>query len=404
MLTILHPQLITIVRELSIGLLPVSVGEKGSKLIIKTTKEMLLAAKVNRGFKIYVSPVTLASSNTVSLVSAFFDDADEPLVIFTPLFNDDPTTYLLLQALTCETLDIHFFDEHCRELLGYVSKVKCPLSAKDLLTSSSFCDYDLALAISAHDQMRSWFGHRSQDDDHAAIAIEFVESLIPDDLLILDAQPDNHLFQGSSHFSFSQLERDEPGTFQERDIANLLKNLFSANDIYMNPLRTTDREEIADILVITESEIIVVQAKDSPNIERVLKNAIDRKKSTAFKSLLKALSQTRGAIKYVRSMSPLKMIVAGENVELDIGGRNVRCLVVVKELFNNEYSLYSPPVLELSTETQVPCIALDYPELQGYMTGLSSKESFFAAFDKVFRHGVETGKFPRLRIWNEAVL
>ncbi len=80
---------------------------------------MLLAAKVNRGFKVYVVPVTLASQETIGLVSAFFDDEDEPLVIFTPLFEEDRARDLI-DVLKHSTLDIHFFDELGRELLGYL--------------------------------------------------------------------------------------------------------------------------------------------------------------------------------------------------------------------------------------------------------------------------------------------
>jgi hypothetical protein len=217
--------------------------------------------------------------------------------------------------------------------------------------------------------------------------------------LFIDTRPEYHLYRGSPQFSFSQLERQEPGTFQEQDIARLLKNLFSPEQIYMNPLRITDREEIADILVITESEVIVVQAKDSPNIERVLKNSLDRKKATTQNALRKAISQVSGAIGYLRSMSPLKMVVCRETPEIDISSRTVRALIVVKELFNDEYSGYTPRILKLWKEAQIPCIALDYAELQMYATHLSGEESFFQAFDRVFSHGVKTEQFPRLRIW-----
>jgi hypothetical protein len=107
----------------------------------------------------------------------------------------------------------------------------------------------------------------------------------------------------------------------------------------------------------------------------------------------------KGAVRYLKSMSPIKMVVSGETVEIDIGRRNIRGLIVVKELFNDEYSAYSPPILELSQETQMPCITLDYPELVSYATRLSGQESFFQAFDRVFSHGIETGMFPRLRLW-----
>lgn len=78
-------------------------------------------------------------------------------------------------------------------------------------------------------------------------------------------------------------------------------------------------------------------------------------------------------------------------------GREIRTLIIVKELFNDEYSAYSRIILPLATETRVPCIALDYTELQMYTSNLTDEDSFFGAYDRVFIHGTESGVFPRLR-------
>src|SRR6266496_1507715 len=102
MLTILHPQVALLVQDLPIGLCPLSMGAEGPKLIIKTIKEMLLAAKVNGGFKIYVVPLNLAGQDTFGIISAFFDDQDEPLVIFTPLFEED-MAHALIKTLSSST-------------------------------------------------------------------------------------------------------------------------------------------------------------------------------------------------------------------------------------------------------------------------------------------------------------
>jgi hypothetical protein len=73
LLTILHPQVIPYIQGLPIGLWPLSFKNKADpRLLIKTTKEMLLAAKVNGGFKVYVIPITLSGRETIGLISAFF--------------------------------------------------------------------------------------------------------------------------------------------------------------------------------------------------------------------------------------------------------------------------------------------------------------------------------------------
>lgn len=83
---------------------------------------MLLAAKMNHGFKIYVVPIDLDGVRTNGLISAFFDDADQPLIFQTPLFDADDVRDLVA-ALLMPDLDVHLFDEHSRELLGYRAKV-----------------------------------------------------------------------------------------------------------------------------------------------------------------------------------------------------------------------------------------------------------------------------------------
>lgn len=399
MLTIQYPQVVPIVEELSLGLWPISFrDESRPNLIVKTNKEMLLAAKINGGFKIYVIPITLSEKPTIGLISAFFDDEDEPLVIFTPLFQEDKGEGSLTGTIGQHSIDIHFFDEHSRELLGYTCKLDIPVETQKRLLSALLIPYELDLARSAQQQLATWFGLRSELDDLEAMSVSFVESLIPDDLVILDARPESHPYQGSASFSFSSLEREEPGAFQERDIARLLGRLFDPAHIFMNPLRVSDSEEIADIMLISEEEILVLQAKDSPNTKAVIQNTIQRKKLTAQKSLTKAISQTSGALRYLRSVSPVRMIVDGKIREFDISNHRLRALIVVKELFNDEYSVYSPPILKLARETKVPCIALDYGELQAY-TRLRTQAKFFEAFDRVFQTGVERDEFPRLRIW-----
>jgi hypothetical protein len=166
----------------------------------------------------------------------------------------------------------------------------------------------------------------------------------------------------------------------------------------MNPLHVSDDNELSDIMLVTDSEIVILQAKDSPNTEKILRNSLARKKLTAQKNLFKALDQVRGALRYIMSMTPLRVKVGSEIVEIKIGSRKIRALIIVKELFEDQYAVYSPPLIEFSRESGIPCIALDYGELLAY-TELSSKEKFFQAFDLVHFHGRDTGQFPRLRIW-----
>ena len=398
MLSILDPNVALFLQSVGVGLFPYTVeGEATPRLIIKASKEMMLAAKIDGGFKIYVFPLRIAEQDTIGMISAFFDDADEPLVIFTQLFAHHLTSHFATM-MRLSTLEIHFFDEHNREWLGYSASLKCPEVTRNRLSQEPLLPFTLSRAQEAHTQLVLWFGIRTPKDDADAISVEFRESHYDEDLLVMDARPDNHLYPGGRSFSFTQLERPEPGAYQEQDIANLLARLFDRRDIYINPLRPAEHEEIADILVITETDIVVIQAKDSPNTEQVLRNTIARKKATARKSLGKAINQVRGALRYMQASARFEMLVGSIIVPIGIGEREVRGLIIVKELFSDEFGAYSPPLLGLAGETGVPVIALDYAELQAYTT-MNGVGKFFEAFDRVFAHGQQAGEFPRLRIW-----
>lgn len=397
MLTILHPEVIPLVYNLQIGLLPLWLGDDDRpKFIIKTTKEAILAAKLNRGFKIYAAPVFVQDKHTMGLVTAFFDDEVEPLIVLTPMFEDSLLDDLR-RLLLCNDLDVHFFDENNRELLGYKANIKCGSGTRNFVEHAEFLPFDISSARSSFEQMKDWFSLRNHQDDLSAISVVFGLALMPEDLVIQDHRLENHSYQGSQPYSFSHLVRREPGSFQEHDIAQLLRRVFSSEQIYLGPLRVTDREEITDILVVAGSRILFIQAKDSPNTEQLARNSISRKKATAQKSLIKAVGQMKGALRYARSMAPMRMLISGKEIELTLDHLELCTLVVVKELFNDEYSNYSPAILSLAQQTQVPCIALDFTELHRFTANLSDEDSFFEAYDHVFEHGTRTGTFPRLR-------
>lgn len=398
MLTLLHPYILPMIQGYPGGLLPLRVSNGTFKLVIKAPKEVLLAARMNRGFKIYVVPIALGAVRTCGLISAFFDDADQPLILQTPLFEAEDVRDLVT-ALLMPELDVHMFDEHGRELLGYHAKLDQVSQTRDLLlaTADVLPPFSMDAARNVLDQMPRWFSLRGPDDDTAAITFKFCEALVPDDLFIQDMRPENHSFQGSAPFSSTTLVREEPGVFQERDIALLLQRIFAPSEIYLNPRRTTDDEEIADLIVASATHVIFIQAKDSPNTEKVLQNTLDRKRATALKSLRKAVGQLRGAFRYSRSGSPMRIMVDGAEVGLPLDGRSLRGLVVVKELFSPDYSDYTPPLLQVSEEAGVPSVPLDYPELHMYTAHLRDEHSFVGALDRVYAAGRNSGTFPRLR-------
>ena len=104
------------------GLLPTcDAGSSRMILIAKTMTEIAATARLQKFFRLYLVPLRAGDVDTFGLLSAFFDDHDEPLTIWTPLF-DDEFAHAILQVLSSDSFDIHFFDEHNRKLIGFRAK------------------------------------------------------------------------------------------------------------------------------------------------------------------------------------------------------------------------------------------------------------------------------------------
>ena len=101
-------------------------------LVVKSSKEILLAAKLRKELKVYLVSFSSQGEKTLGLVTAIFDDPDEPLFIGTPLIADGACEDLRETLLQSE-IDIHFFNEHGRELLGYKASVSMPQATRTLL-------------------------------------------------------------------------------------------------------------------------------------------------------------------------------------------------------------------------------------------------------------------------------
>lgn len=371
-------------------------GEGTLRLIVKLSVSYLLPAKINRGFKIYVVPVELHEGPTLGLMCAFFDDSENPLTSWRLLADDDETLDLM-HALSKNEVLVHIFDDRSRELLGYRAEVDVPLMAKVRLEHANFPELmDESFGL-AYEHGNLWFSMRQEQDDAEAIHVRFVEPLFSEDLVISDARPEMYQFHGGQGYANTSLERTEPGAYQELDIILMLQRVFRPDQIYHAPKRHYDKEEIADVVVITEDLCLIVQAKDSPNTEQTLQRKLERKKQTSVHQLTAGLRQVRGAIGYLRATRPLRMILGDHEVTIDISNHTVLSLVVVRELFIDTYAEYSRALFDTFDTTQQPCIALDYSELHSYTTFCPSQDAFLGAYFQVFDTARELGEFPRLR-------
>ena len=371
-------------------------GESTPRIVLKLPANYLLPMKVNKGFKIYAIPVDVSGNSSVGLMCAFFEDEDSPLVCWRMLDSSEETSDLLY-ALTKREVLVHLFDDQNRELLGYRAQIDLPLMAEVRLEHARFPDFTHESFHAAHEQAVAWFGLRNAQDDDEAVQFTFTESLFPENLMVLDMRHELHKFHGSKGFGFTSLEREEPGYYQEMDIINLLHRVFSPDQIYHAPKRYYDREEIADVIVITDATCLIVQAKDSPNTEKALNRALERKRLASNNMIKGALKQLSGAVKYIDRNRPLKMLIDDQEISIDIGNRSVLSLAIVRELFIDMYDEYSQELFGFFNDIHLPCIALDYAELHSYTSFCQDEESFLAAYFKVFDGARTLGSFPRLR-------
>lgn len=371
-------------------------GDTRPTLLIKLQHQYLLTARIQKGFKIYVAPIRLPDLSTISLVSAFMDDEDSPLVVRTSV-GPDRHSQDLLKALRLGEVYVRMIDEHNREILGYKATVDIPLETRVLMDVSKFYEtnHDLEHAMSEFASV--WFSTRSPKDDVQAISVKLDTPIYDEDRKFKDERPDLFKFHGFNGFTEVSLVKLEPGQFQEMDILLLLQRIFRADQIYHSPRRINDGEEICDILVITDQFCLVVQAKDSPNTEDTLLSTLERKRLKAKKQLNEGCKQVAGAIGYFRRVQPLSFTINCSSSEIDLGKREIFSLVVIRERFDDDFYNYSSSLMSLHEKIDLPVLGVGYDELIQICTYCQGSEGFRGAYMELFNEALRTGIFKRMR-------
>ena len=375
-LSITNPEFVGTLVDFPVGLWPIPRGgDSRMILVVKAPREMAQTAKLRGGFRFYLVPVHAGDVATYGLLTAFFDDNDEPLTIRTPLFNEEITRDFLL-LLSSDSFYVHFFDEHNRELLGLRAENSNAHRFRVFSNTIRFVSLTLDRARQFHDEMQFWFSDRSPSDDAAAFTIHLRERLFPDSL--------------AEHV-------DNPGDFNEPDITTALHRTFRGDQVFSNPIRADNGREFVDVLVVTTKTLLLIQAKDSPNTDSALTRKIDRKIATAAKHIRKAAAQLKGSINHLRSDESIEIITDGKRRNVSMSGRDVFGLIIVKEVFDPERPDCSRPVLTVFKETGIPCLLLDYSEFQQLTFFRSTEESLVRMLSEFFSVACEHDVFPRNR-------
>ena len=362
--------------DMPVGLLPIRrVGDSRVILVVKASREVAQTARLRGRFRFYLVPVHAGGVATYGLVTAFFDDNDEPLVIWTPLVNEEIPRDLV-RLLSSDSFSVHFFDEHNRELLGFRAENPDAHRFRVLSNTIRFASPTLDRARQVLDVMQSRFGARSPSDAAAAFTIHLRERLFPDSL---------------------EEKVENPGDLNEPDIAMALHRPFKGDQVFSNPIRADNGREFVDVLVVTTKTLLLIQAKDSPSTESALTRMIVRKKATAAKHVRKATVQLKGSINHLGSGESIEIITDGKRRNVSTSGRDVFGLVIVKELFDPERPTCSPPVLTVFNDTGIPCLLLDHTEFQQLTFFRTTEESFVGTLKEIFSAACAHGVFPRSR-------
>ncbi len=343
-------------------------------LIVKAAREMAQTARLRGGFSFYWVPVHVDDVATHGLVTAFFDDSDEPLVIRTPLDEEMARDFLLL--LSSDSFYVHFFDELGRELLGFRAENPSAHRFRAVSNTMRFTSLTVAGARKVVDDLQAWFGARSRSDDVNAFTIHLRERRFPDNLAEDVANP---------------------GDLNEPDIATALHRPFGGARVFKNPIRADNGREFVDVLVATTKTLLLIQAKGSPSTQAGLTRKIVRKRATAVKHVRRASTQLKGSINHLRSAQSIEIVTEGKRRRVAMSGRDVFGLVIVKELFDPDRPDCSPPVLTVYGETGTPCLLMDHSEFHQLTFFRTNEESFVATLGEIFAAARAVGVFPRNR-------
>ena len=119
MITIQYPEVSQYVKMIGYGLIPLYVRkEQKYILLFKANKEIILTAKNNNGFTVFLVKESTNGTSYLGLITAFFDNPDYPMVLASPLLPDDKMLTEMKTVFAQESFDTYFFNENNYELLG----------------------------------------------------------------------------------------------------------------------------------------------------------------------------------------------------------------------------------------------------------------------------------------------
>ena len=143
--------------------------------------------------------------------------------------------------------------------------------------------------------------------------------------------------------------------------------------------------------------MLLLQAKDSPNTEASLRRSIDRKRAVIRSHIDKGAKQLRGALTHILERQSIILRTPSGPRTIDVADRAVVGVVVVREMFDDDYKACSAPVLAVANVCERPCVLLDYAALHLMALRLASPARLINGFYQMFAVAMEHGEFPKPR-------
>jgi len=109
----------------------------------------------------------------------------------------------------------------------------------------------------------------------------------------------------------------------------------------------------------------------------------------------KATKQLRGAMRYALKTGAVSIRTADGPVTLPVGDRAMVGIVVVREMFDDDYGACSKPVLEFARALERPAVLLDYPGLHTLAQRLVAPEQFINGLGRMFEMALAKDEFPK---------
>lgn len=365
-------------------------------LVVKCQKEMILSARERGGFTFFIHYFKLDWFNTFGITTAFFDDPQNPLVITTPVCSGGMATELT-ELINSKGFDVHFYDLHSRELLAYSCTVNPKIGRLRRMKKCEFFQASMEKSVEVIDILRNEFSNNWRNADR--VFVKFRNKLIPENIcyITLDNVGSMGVSNSVTGVNSYKLHQENPGQYQEYDIAKWINRHINEANILINPMRVDNNEEFSDVVAAVGDTLICVQAKDSPNTPASIKRSLDRKISTVSKHISKAMSQVRGSNKYANKTDEIELSTTDGNHSIRNIGIKFIHLIIVKELFSNHYIDMSNDVLSLANDINSIVILMEYREFANLCFTATSGHEMVFLLTEVFNRAVEFGAFSPIQ-------